>query len=201
MAITVEMVSAMPGRGGGGAEMAVPAPASHSTLSRLPPVMGRSPGSTPRRMTAPAPVPETPSSTGQFDRMLRDAAKMAAQGQGKSQGSGAGQGSGYGAGRGRGGDVRDIIRAQVLRHWNFRVAALAGIRRVISIRVVVDQDGQVEQADLRLDPALSTDKAYGELARSVRNAVLVSSPLHLPTGLAADQRDVVVDFDSTLLLR
>ncbi len=97
--------------------------------------------------------------------------------------------------------AKDFIRAQIERRWNFDVAALGKARWVISIHVVLQSDGTVASAAVLEDPRYRRDPAYHALANSVRNAVLVSSPLHLPPGTPAALLDMVLDFDPRADLR
>lgn len=97
--------------------------------------------------------------------------------------------------------ARDVIGSQVVRHWHFDVAALGSARWVVSIHLVIAADGQVERADMRIDPRYRTDQAYLALIRSARNAVLASSPLQMPAGLTAGKLDMVLDFDPRRVLR
>jgi hypothetical protein len=70
----------------------------------------------------------------------------------------------------------DLIRAQVERRWNLDLATLGN-----TIRVEMTNAGVVLKAEI-VDSARTTDPAYREVAVSARNAVLLSSPLSLPTG-------------------
>ncbi len=98
-------------------------------------------------------------------------------------------------------DVRDFLRAQIERHWNFDVASLGALPYTIPVHVVLDSDGNVETATAILDPRHRRDPAYRDLALSARNAVLVSSPLRLPPGTPASMRDVVLTLDPRAALR
>jgi outer membrane biosynthesis protein TonB len=87
--------------------------------------------------------------------------------------SGSGDGSGaYG--------VRDLIRAQVLRHWSVDFAMLRGRDDTIQIRVVLTRAGRVLSA--QIINSVTGDAVIRELAMSARNAVLLSSPFVMPSG-------------------
>ncbi|HWD29775.1 MAG TPA: hypothetical protein VG387_21565 [Rhizomicrobium sp.] len=78
--------------------------------------------------------------------------------------------------------VRDLIRAQVLRKWNFDVAALGAKGFVIALRVTVVKGGRVEKAEILDRERYTRDALYRDIALSARNAVLLASPLTLPEG-------------------
>ncbi len=97
--------------------------------------------------------------------------------------------------------VRDYLRAQILRRWNFDVARLGSRFWIIAVHVVLSPDGTVETAEAVMDPRYQKLPDYRALAQSARNAVLVSSPLHLPPGTPAGLRDLTLDFDPRAALR
>ena len=78
--------------------------------------------------------------------------------------------------------VRDLIRAQVLRKWNFDVAALGAKGFAIALRVTVVKGGRVEKVVVLDRERLTRDALYRDIALSARNAVLLASPLTLPEG-------------------
>jgi hypothetical protein len=78
--------------------------------------------------------------------------------------------------------VRDLIRAQVLRKWNFDVGALGAKGFVIALRVTVVKGGRVEKAVILDRERYTRDALYRDIALSARNAVLLASPLTLPEG-------------------
>ena len=78
--------------------------------------------------------------------------------------------------------VRDLIRAQVLRKWNFNVTALGHGGFVIALRIVVLKNGTVAKVDILDRERYTRDALYRDIALSARNAVLLSSPLTLPAG-------------------
>jgi len=78
--------------------------------------------------------------------------------------------------------VKDLIRAQVERRWSLDTETLNGRNVTVSIRVVLDHDGIVTRADILDAARYETDALYHEIALRARNAVLLSSPFHLPLG-------------------
>jgi len=78
--------------------------------------------------------------------------------------------------------VRDLIRAQVLRKWNFDVAALGAKGFNIALRVTVVKGGRVERCEILDRERYTRDALYRDIALSARNAVLLASPLTLPDG-------------------
>ena len=78
--------------------------------------------------------------------------------------------------------VRDLIRAQVLRKWNFDVAALGAKGFVVALKVTVVKGGRVEKAEILDRERYTRDTLYRDIALSARNAVLLASPLTLPAG-------------------
>jgi len=97
--------------------------------------------------------------------------------------------------------VKDFIRAQVERHWNFDVRALSRGDMQVTIHIALDPDGTVTSADIVDDPRYAANPAYRELAISARDAVLVSSPLQLPPGSYYAFKDITLSFDPKEALR
>ena len=88
--------------------------------------------------------------------------------------------------RGNGADgtyrVTDLVRAQVERRWGPDLAALGNRSFSVRIRVEMTGQGVVTKADVVPDPRFAGDADYQAIARSARNAVLLSSPFVLPHG-------------------
>jgi hypothetical protein len=86
--------------------------------------------------------------------------------------------------RGTGADgtyrVSDLVRAQVERRWGPDLAALGNRSFSVRIRVEMTGQGVVTRADVEPDPRFAGDPDYQAIARSARNAVLLSSPFTLP---------------------
>jgi len=87
--------------------------------------------------------------------------------------------------------VKDYIRAQVERRWNFNLSSLGSNDFAVPIHVVITSAGVVTKAEI-VDSSRASDPAYREVAVSARNAVLLSSPLALPAGHFQDVMDMVL---------
>jgi outer membrane biosynthesis protein TonB len=98
-------------------------------------------------------------------------------------------------------NVKDLIRTEIERRWDFDVAAQGTADLSVSIHLVIDPDGTIDKVEILNDPAHANDARYHQLAISARNAVLVSSPLHLPPGALRDIGDMVLVFSPKDVLR
>ena len=107
---------------------------------------------------------------------------------GDSSVSADGSGSAYGP---SGYDLKDFIRAQVERKWSLDLDAIEDRKVTVFIHVVLAPDGVIKKAEIVNDRR--TDAAYHSLAISARNAVLLSSPITLPSGTPASALDVVLN--------
>jgi outer membrane biosynthesis protein TonB len=103
-------------------------------------------------------------------------------------------GSGAAGGGGARYNVKDFIRAQIERHWRLDAGA-PGADFVVAIHVMLNRDGSVKSAEIVDDPRYRTSAAYQALARSARNAVLLSSPLDLPPGRYDEVADITLNFN------
>jgi hypothetical protein len=97
--------------------------------------------------------------------------------------------------------VGDFIRAQVERRWGPDLAALGNRTFSVLIHVEITGAGVVRRADIVPDSRFAADQAYQDIARSARNAVLLSSPLTLPAGRYADVMELTLDLDTRDALR
>ena len=97
--------------------------------------------------------------------------------------------------------VKDFIRAQIERHWEFDVRDLGAADLVISIHLELNADGSVGKADIVDDARYSSNPHYRSVAISARNAVLLSSPLHLPPGTYDAFKDITLNFNPREVLR
>ncbi len=97
--------------------------------------------------------------------------------------------------------VRDLIRAQVERKWNFNVAALGHSSFVIALRIVVLRNGRVAKVEILDRERYTRDALYRDVALSARNAVLLSSPLTLPAGAFDYSMDVTLNLNPRDTLR
>jgi hypothetical protein len=86
----------------------------------------------------------------------------------------------------------DIIRAQVLRRWNLDMGRLGNRNFTILIHVLLKRDGTVLKADIVDKQRYATDSAFRWIALSARNAILLSSPLTLPSGLGDESLDMTL---------
>ena len=87
--------------------------------------------------------------------------------------------------------VKDYIRAQIERRWNFDLANLGSKEFSVPIHVEITKAGVVLKAEI-VDNARANDPMYGEVALSARNAVLLSSPISLPAGHYDNVMDMVL---------
>ena len=88
--------------------------------------------------------------------------------------------------------VRDLIRAQVERRWNFHLASLGEDQFSVPIHVEITETGVVIKAEI-VENARSADPVYRAIAASARNAVLLASPLALPPGQYRGTLDLVLN--------
>jgi hypothetical protein len=95
--------------------------------------------------------------------------------------------------------VRDFLQAQVERRWNLDLKHARD--EVILIHVVVARDGTIDQADIVDRARYASDAAWRSLALSARNAVLLSSPLNLPSGYKAGPIDVTLALNPKDVMR
>jgi hypothetical protein len=98
-------------------------------------------------------------------------------------------------------NVKDLIRTQIERRWNFDVKEASGADENVSIHLVIDPGGTIETADIVSDPRLASDRAYRDLAISARDAALISSPLQLPPGALSAVADMQLSFSPRDVLR
>lgn len=97
--------------------------------------------------------------------------------------------------------VRDLIRAQVLRKWNFNAPSLAGSSFNVALRVTVLKNGRVLSVAILDRERYTRDALYRDIALSARNAVLLSSPLTLPPGAIDYSMDVTLNLNPRDALR
>ncbi|MGB6438877.1 MAG: hypothetical protein WBE89_06040 [Methyloceanibacter sp.] len=96
--------------------------------------------------------------------------------------------------------VKDYIRAQVERRWNFDLATIGSGDFSVPIHVEMTSEGVVLKAEI-VDSGRTNDVAYREVAVSARNAVLLSSPLSLPAGHYPGLMDMVLFLNPRDVLR
>src|ERR1700683_5631107 len=90
--------------------------------------------------------------------------------------------------------VSDFLRAQVVRRWNLDLKHARNI--VILVHVKVARDGTVTEAEIVDRTRYTSDAAWRAIALSARNAVLLSSPLNLPSGYSGGPIDVTLALNS-----
>jgi len=88
--------------------------------------------------------------------------------------------------------VRDFLRAQVMRHWHLDLANLGTSHVSVPIRVKITNGGEVIKAEILSAAHAAVDPSYEEIALSARNAVLLSSPFIMPKGHYQDEMEVVL---------
>jgi hypothetical protein len=97
--------------------------------------------------------------------------------------------------------VGDFIRAQVERRWGPDLAVLGNRTFTVLIHVEITSAGVVRSADIVPDFRFASDQAYQDIARSARNAVLLSSPFTLPPGRYGDVMELTLNLDTRDALR
>jgi hypothetical protein len=95
--------------------------------------------------------------------------------------------------------VSDFLRAQVERRWSLDLKHARNI--VILVHVKVARDGTVTDAEVVDRARYTTDAAWRTVALSARNAVLLSSPLNLPSGYSGAPIDVTLALNSRDVMR
>jgi hypothetical protein len=97
--------------------------------------------------------------------------------------------------------VGDFIRAQVERRWGPDLGALGNRTFSVVIHVEITGAGVVRRADIVPNSRFDSDEAYQDIARSARNAVLLSSPFALPPGRYADVMELTLNLNTRDALR
>jgi hypothetical protein len=87
-------------------------------------------------------------------------------------------------------DVKDFIRAQVERRWSIDIDAVKNRHAIVSIHVVLAPDGVIRKVEIVNDR--SSDADFHSLAISARNAVILSSPITIPSGTPGSMLDMVL---------
>lgn len=168
-----------------------PAPRAQPRPAPAPPAV---PPSTPQ--PAPDALPPTPQDA--LQSQLDALAKLRVQNNAGAGTTGSGSSGPVGAAGYR---VEDLIRAQVQRRWNLRLDELGERELIVTIHVVLEPDGTVAKAEIVDTPRTRGDDVYRSIAISARNAVLLSSPLSLPSGMTEDMRDMTISFNTRDSLR
>lgn len=74
----------------------------------------------------------------------------------------------------------DMIKAQIIPHWQVPAGAKDAANLIIPIHVMLDPDGTVTKAEIVDTLRYNTDSFYRAAADSARRAVLTASPLKAP---------------------
>lgn len=194
-AIPVELVSAPadPGAAGGAPEAAPGEPAkgdkgaSEPVASPAPAVARHAATPTPAEIGAKPHAPSAkPTGQPQARRVVRPH-------ESREQSAAAGAGSAGGAGSGGPFDIRDFLRAQIERRWEFDVGQLGQSDFVVGLHLRLDPDGAIRTADIVGDPRYQTSPSFKAAADSARRAALVASPFQIPAGKYGVVDDVTVE--------
>jgi outer membrane biosynthesis protein TonB len=86
--------------------------------------------------------------------------------------------------------VTDFLRAQVERRWSLDLRR--GRNTIVMIHIRVAREGSVTEADIVDRARYANDAVWRAIALSARNAVLLSSPLNLPSGYTGGPIDIVL---------
>jgi hypothetical protein len=97
--------------------------------------------------------------------------------------------------------VRDFIRAQVERRWSLDLSTLGSKNFSVLIRIEITSAGVINRAEVVENATFNADKVYRAVAFSARNAVLLSSPVALPSGHYNDVMDFTLDLSTKEALR
>lgn len=177
--------------------------ADHSHLSlSVPDRILPSPSSTspPARQQRPStPMAKTKSSkallpTDPFGAMLRDLKALRGTAMAKSPADADAKGKTILGQRGAQG-VNDFIRAQIERCWEFDTRSLGQTALLLSLHIILADDGSVTKVEVVDDPRYKGNPLYRQLASSLRNAARIASPLQLPTGDYAAYRELTLQFN------
>jgi hypothetical protein len=97
--------------------------------------------------------------------------------------------------------IRDYIRNQVERRWNLNVARLHGRNYIIELHIELRQNGIIDTVEVVDRSRFTTDAAFRDVALSARNAVLLSSPIALPSGQLRRPMEIVLRLNPRDTLR
>jgi len=97
--------------------------------------------------------------------------------------------------------IRDYVLAQVLRRWTLNLARAHDRLIVVKIAVTMKRDGTIATADIVEQARAKTDAVYRDIALGARNAVLLSSPIALPTGDYPKEMHFTLLLDTRAVLR
>lgn len=97
--------------------------------------------------------------------------------------------------------LKDIVRVQIERHWEYDFSKLGPGELLITLKLLVKPDGEVLRVELLDDPRFSGRSDYAPCAASARRAALAAASLQLPPGMVGDAVEVTVTLDPKKSLR
>jgi len=97
--------------------------------------------------------------------------------------------------------LKDAIRAQIERRWEFDVSRLQGGEMLVTLHLQLNGLGEILKAEIVDDPRYGERADYRPCAESARRAALASSPLIVPPGSLDEVRDVTLSLDPRRALR
>jgi len=97
--------------------------------------------------------------------------------------------------------IRDYVLAQVLRRWTLDLSKVKDRPLSIALRVTMKRDGSIMTADIVEQARVKTDAYYRDIATGARNAVLLSSPIALPSGDYPKEMHFVLKLNTRAVLR
>jgi hypothetical protein len=92
--------------------------------------------------------------------------------------------------------IKDFLCDQIEHHWSPDLSLLHGRNISVLIRVALTNAGVVTRAEVVNNPEVGVDTVYSDIARSARNAALLSSPLTLPPGHYAPLMDLILNLNT-----
>jgi hypothetical protein len=181
------------------ASVSPPRPAPRESPKQIPPAAAPAPTVAPSTVQ-PAPDALPPPQSDRLQTQLEALAQLRAPGAAGTSGR-APTGSGAGTGPLSAYSVKDLIRAQIQRRWNLKLDELGEHNFVVSIHIVLARDGSVMMAEIVDQRRFASDAAFYSIAISARNAVLLASPLALPSGISDDDMDLTLNLNTRDVLR
>ena len=97
--------------------------------------------------------------------------------------------------------AKDFIRRQVEHHWYWDRSASLSPDWVIWVHITINPDGTVQHAEVVDHGSRVPNAAYANFAQSIRNAVLLASPLALLPNSYDMVRDIELDFSAATVSR
>ena len=97
--------------------------------------------------------------------------------------------------------LKDFIRAQIERRWQVDAHHRTAGDIVVTLHLVLGAGGSVDKVEIVDEAAHKTDPLYRLVAIAGRDAALLSSPLQLPAGMAADSMDITLDLNTKDAMR